>query len=182
MLEILNRLRSLSGRERVLIWIAVSLIVVFLFVQFVVLPVFNSRNIYIERVELLEERFNQMKLLAGRYNTVFEEYLAIKKQIEAKDTTPVLTYIDNLASGEGLRENIDYIKPRGEEKEGILIGSRVEIKVDAIEPDKLIRFINSLEEQRRGLIVTSIRLKPYFKEKGKFDVILQVTDYSLAGE
>jgi len=75
-----------------------------------------------------------------------------------------------------VRDNIEYIRPRGSEtKEGITTAS-VEMKIDAISATDLFLFLGGIEKNRKGLIVSYLRLKPFFKEKDKVDVIVRVHD------
>jgi hypothetical protein len=96
--------------------------------------------------------------------------------LKEKKSLSVLTYLENIAGELGIRGNIEYIRPKGREtKEGIT-SLGVEMKIDAIEVQKLIMYLYTIEERRNGLTASNLRLKPFFREKGKVDVIVTVTD------
>jgi hypothetical protein len=41
-------------------------------------------------------------------------------------------------------------------------------------------YLYGIEEKRNGLVVSYLRLKPFFREKGKVDAIVSVTDVVVA--
>jgi hypothetical protein len=53
------------------------------------------------------------------------------------------------------------------------------MKIDAISAADLFLFLGSIEKNRKGLIISYLRLKPFFKEKNKVDVIVRVLDIAV---
>jgi len=178
-LDIRNLLKNLSNREKILIYGAFLIIVLFLIYQIVFVPLLNSRRDFESERSLLESRFYELKSIAERYESDQETYNKLKKMLDSKKALSVLTYLENISEWTGIRDNIEYIKPRGiETKEGIS-KDMVEIKINAIPVQNLIHFLYQIEKNRSGLIVSYLRLKPFFKEKGKADVIVGITDVTI---
>jgi hypothetical protein len=169
-------LRKLSERERMLLFGTVPLLVFFLIYQFGVYPFVRSRERFrVENSELVT-RLQELKSIAEKYVAEKAYYDELGDVLKEKKSLSVLTYLENIAGELGIRGGIEYIRPKGSEtKEGIT-SLGVEMKIDAIEVQKLIMYLYTIEERRNGLTASNLRLKPFFREKGKVDVIVTVTD------
>lgn len=178
-MDIRNLLKNLSNREKALIFGALVVVVLFLIYQIGFGPLLKSRSEYKLETARLEENFHDLKIVAEKYVAEKGAYDRLRKMLDSKKGISVLTYLENISKSVGVRENIEYIKPRGNEtKEGIT-KEKVEIKVDAIPVQNLLVFLYKIEESRSGLIVTYLRLKPFFKEKGKVDAVIGISDITI---
>jgi hypothetical protein len=177
--EIKGLLRNISGREKMFIIAAGALFIIFLIYQFVYIPLMRTRDEYgSEKIEL-ENSYGSYELLAGRYLSARSGYDLYHSQLQEKKSLSVLTYLENEAQGAGIRDNIEYIRPRGAEtKQGVTVSS-VEMKINAISARDLFLFLGGIEKNRKGLIISYLRLKPFFKEKEEVDVIVRVNDITV---
>ena len=178
-MEIKGMLRNISGREKLFIIGAGALFIIFLIYQFVYTPLMSTRDEYgSEKIEL-ENSYGSYELLAERYLSATVGYDLYRSQLQGKKSLSVLTYLENEAQGAGVRENIEYIRPKGAEtKQGVTVSS-VEMKIDSISARDLFLFLGGIEKNRKGLIISYLRLKPFFKEKDKVDVIVRVADITV---
>ena len=179
MLDIRNRLRNLSNREKILIYGAVLAIVLFLIYQLLFAPLLNSRSEYNLESTRLEKSLYEFKSLSEKYVAEKEAYDRLKKMLDSKKGLSVLTYLENISQNVGITENIEYIKPKGSATSEGITKALVEIKIDALPAQSLLVFLYEIEEKRVGLIVTYLRMKPFFKEKGKVDVIIGISDITV---
>jgi len=178
-LEIKSILRTASYREKALIAGALALLFVFLIYQVVYVPLMRTRDeLGGEKLEL-ENSFGSHELLAERYLASRSTYEQYRSRLERKKSLSVLTYLENEAQSAGIRENIEYIRPKGTELKNGINASTVEMKIDAIAARELLLFLASIEQHREGLLISYLRLKPFYKEKDKTDVIVRVTDITV---
>jgi hypothetical protein len=178
-LDIRDRLKNLSNREKILIYGAVLGLVLFLIYQLLVDPLLGSRSEYIRESARLEENLHELKALSEKYIAEKAAYDRLKKMLDSKKGLSVLTYLENISQNVGITENIEYIKPKGSETSEGITTARVEIKIDALPAQSLLVFLYEIEEKRVGLIVTYLRMKPFFKEKGKVDVVIGISDVTV---
>ena len=178
-MDLKNPLKNLSNREKTLIYGASLLILFFLIYQIVFVPLLSSRREYESEIRLLESRFSELKSIAGKYESEKEAYAQLKNILNRKKTISVLTYLENISQNAGIRQNIEYIKPRSNETRDGITRVQVEMKIDAIPVQNLLQFLYEIEESRNGLIVSYLRLKPFFKEKGKVDAVVSITDITV---
>ncbi|UCB44279.1 MAG: type II secretion system protein M [Spirochaetota bacterium] len=178
-MDMRNLFRRVSNREKILIFVTSVLLVAFLVYQFVFVPLMGVRREYDLEWMTLEKRFHELEALAQRYADEKSYLNALIKTFDTKKGISVLTFLENIAEDVGIRENIEYIKPRGSETKDGITRTTVELKIDAISIVDLMRFLYRIEEDRRGVTVSYLRLKPYFKNREKSDVIFRITDVDI---
>ncbi|MGQ9614912.1 MAG: type II secretion system protein GspM [Spirochaetota bacterium] len=169
-------LRSLSTREKILIICALFILIAFLIYQIVFLPMLRTKEELQQQTIQLEHQFSTFKIMAEHYLADKSRYETVKGELEGKKSLSVLTYLEDQSSRAGIRNNIEYIRPGGSKNENGVIKTSVEMKIDAISVRSLLEFLASLERNRKGLIVSYLRLKPFFKDREKIDVIVGITD------
>jgi len=177
--EIKGILRNASYREKALMIGALALLVIFLIYQVLYVPMMRRRDaLGSQRIEL-ESSIGSGERLAERYLSVKNSYERFRARLERKKSLSVLTYLENEAQRAGVRERIEYIRPRGSETRNGIVTSTVEMKIDAIGVRDLLLFLTNVETQRDGLLVSYLRVKPFYQEREKVDVIVRVTDVTL---
>jgi type II secretory pathway component PulM len=169
----------LTGRDKLLIAGAGTILVVFLVFQLVYVPLIRSRVSYQSRARELEERLKTMNLLAETYTKDRARYQAIAGALSQKAGASVLTYLEEEARRAGIRDSIEYVKPMDTRREESLLKATVEMKIDAVGLADLVRFLSGAQAGRQGLTVTYLRLKPFFKDRTKADAIVRLTDSSI---
>lgn len=169
-------LRNLSGREKGLVVGAGVLLALFLVYQLGYVPLLRSRETYHNRAEEMESRLRTLSLLTEAHVESRERYRVLAGELEKKRGVSVLSFLEDEARRTGIRENIEYVKPRGTEEEEAVTKSLVEMKIDAVSLASLIEFLAGAEHNRKGLTVTYLRLKPFFKDRSKVDAVVRLTD------
>jgi hypothetical protein len=178
-LQIKNLFRTVSNREKILIYAAGMLLLAFVVYQFVFSPLLRARMEYDLQWVELENRVGDIEVIARRYASEKSYLDRIVKTLEKKKSISVLTFLENVAEEVGIKDNIEYIKPKGNETGDGISKTVVELKIDAISIIDLMRFLYRIEEERNGLLVSYLRVKPYFKDKSKSDVIFRIADVNI---
>ncbi len=178
-MEFKGLVRNISSREKALAAGAGFIVVVFLVYQFVFVPLLATRQeLQYKKTELVNQLGN-IRVLAERYTAEHRYYEDLVESLKKKQEVSVLTYLENESRNAGIRDNIEYVRPRGDQtKDGVRLAS-VELKIDAIPMRDLILFLANVEQHRDGLIITYLRLKPYFKDREKVDVSVRITDVTV---
>ncbi|MBN2324732.1 MAG: type II secretion system protein M [Spirochaetes bacterium] len=171
--------KNVSNREKILIFTAIFALVVFIVYQFVFVPLIGARDQYALEYGNLQGRVEGMESVARRYAEESAYLEGLVKSFEKKKSVSVLTFLENAAEKAGIRDNIEYIKPKGNETKNGITRMVVELKVDAVSIVDLVRFLYRIEEDRQGLVVSYLRIKPYFKDRSKSDVIFRIADVTL---
>jgi hypothetical protein len=173
-------LRKLSERERLLLYATIVLLFIFLVYQFVVFPFLRARDNYRLENARLSQSLRELRGIAEKYAGEKSYFDELGGLLSSKKSLSVLTYLENVAGEQGIRDRIEYIRPKGTEVKDGITSVSVEMKIDGVEVSRLVMFLYGIEEKRNGLVVSSLRLKPFFREKGKVDAIVSVTDVVVA--
>ena len=178
-MQLKNLFRTVSNREKILMFAALMLVTAFLVYQFLFSPLLRARREYDIQWMELENRVQDIEVIAQRYASEKSYLEGLLKTFERKKTTSVLTFLENIAGDVGIKDNIEYIKPKGNEVGDGVTKTVVELKIDAVYIVDLMRFLYRIEEERKGLVVNYLRIKPYFKDKKKSDVIFRIADITI---
>jgi len=178
-IEIKNIFKNISEREKILIYASLLIVVIFLVYQVVLNPFLKARDEYGLEIVNLEKSYDEIKVIAGRYISEKDNLNKLRQEINSKKELSALTYLEKVSENVGLRDNIEYIKPKGNEIEDGLKINNIEVKIDSILISNLMIFLQKIEEDRKGLIVTYLRLRPFFKDREKADVIVGITDVTV---
>jgi hypothetical protein len=175
-------LRKLSERERLLLFASIVLLLLFLVYQFGIFPFMRAKENYRLENARLSQSLRELRGIAEKYAGEKSYFDELGRLLGGKKSLSVLTYLENVAGEQGIRDRIEYIRPKGTEVKEGLTTLNVEMKIDGVEVSRLVMFLYGIEERRNGLVVSYLRLKPFFKEKGKVDAIVSVTDVAVATE
>ncbi len=127
-----------------------------------------------ERLEL-----KKISHLRDQYLHTHQQLQAVKSSLEKRRKGfSVLSFIEDLANKENIRENITSVKPKkislGEEFEE----NMVEIKMDDVTLAKLVDFIFKIETSGHLLKVKRLRIKTRYDDRNLLHVTLQVTTFT----
>jgi hypothetical protein len=171
--------KDLSTREMALIAAVLVLLVAFLVFQFVYVPLLRTREEYRVRVEDLTNSLDTMKTLAESYASDRLTYERMSGALRRKTSLSVLSYLESEARRAGVRDRIEYIRPGETEREDDVSTTHVEMKIDAIGMGEMILFLGNVEKNREGLVISYLRLKPFFRDRSKVDAVVRVRDVTV---
>ena len=87
----------------------------------------------------------------------------------------LFSFLDKLAGGVGVKDNIKYMKPSSSTQTNSLYKiSRVEMKIEAISMDQLKAYLYRIETSKDMIRVKRIAITKTEKPKGFINVILEV--------
>lgn len=169
---------NLTQREkRVLIAAAATIVAVVLYL--------NVEGV-IENYSGLKHKIEGERLELRKISHLRDQYLQTRQQLQLVKASldkrrkgfSVLSFIEDLANKENIRENISSVKPKkislGEEFEETM----VEIKMDDITLPKLVDFIFKIEASGHLLKVKRLRIKTRYDDRNLLHVTLQVTTFA----
>ena len=169
----------LSTREKLLILGAGALLALLLVYQAGYAPLLRSRAAYRSRAEEMSGRLQTLTLLAEAHLQSRDRYRDLAAVLDKGDRASVLSYLEDEARRAGVRESIEYIRPGATGREGVVVRSQVEMKIDAVSLAGLVEFLSAVERNREGLTVTYLRLKPFFRDRSKVDAVVRITDVTV---
>jgi general secretion pathway protein M len=167
---------NLNQREKMAVAAAGALIVLFVFIHFIVSPVFERRNELRERLVLKKDALVEMNKLQDDY-FVMQKKLEISRQGFARRPQgfTLFSFLDKLAGETGVKNRISYMKPSSvtEENSGIKI-SRVEMKLNDININDLLSYLYGVENSENMIVVRRLSITKAGSGKDLLSVVIQV--------
>jgi len=126
-----------------------------------------------------QEELKKVSRLRDQYRKTHSQLELIKTKLDhQKKGFSVLSFIEDLAKKENIRENIGSVKPKklplGDDYEE----NMVELKLDDITLPKLVDFIFKIENSGNILKVKRLRIKTRYNNRDLLNVTMQVTTYT----
>jgi type II secretory pathway component PulM len=116
--------------------------------------------------------------LRQQYMEAHKELEDIKAKLDKMEKGfSVLSFIEDLANKENIRENIGSVKPKTIPLNDDYDESIVELKMANVTLNKLVDFIYKIENSGHLLKVKRLRIKTRYDDRDLLNVTLQVTTY-----
>ncbi len=170
---------NLNQREKITISGAAVFLVIFIMVQWLIVPVFEKRD-------ELKGRLDSKKNILMDMKSLRSEYLAMKSKADSSRENlnkrqpgfTLFSFLDQLAGDTGLKSHIEYMKPSTAVKEdsGLKI-SRVELKLQEITMKDLTSYLFKVETSENMLIVKRLSIIKTGKDSGLISAVLQVETF-----
>jgi general secretion pathway protein M len=168
---------NITPREKRVLAIAaaaVALLVVYLIVDGIV----SSYQELGRKIELKQQDLTKMTRLRDQYAETHRQLEEVRARLDKtqKDFS-VLSFIEDLANREGIREKIGSMKPKKIPLNEEFEESSVEIQMDNVSLPKLVDFAYKIENSGHLLKIKRLRIKPRYDDRNQLNVILQVSTY-----
>jgi general secretion pathway protein M len=156
--EIQSRFQQLSPRERRLVTIAGSAVVIF-FLLVLLISFAGTASSYRRRTEQKLIKFREVHALAANYRDAEQSRLRTEQQLKSSNLS-LISYVEEKGTNAGL--SIPTMAPKGEVPlaDGKIIESSVEIMMPDVRIDKLVAFLTEVERGPGVVKVKYLRLEP----------------------
>lgn len=124
------------------------------------------------------EEVENLTLLREQYMEAHKQLTKIKEKLDKMEKGfSVLSFIEDLANKQNIRDNIGSVKPKTIPLNDDYDESIVELKVDNVSLSELVDFIYKIENSGHLLKVKRLRIKTRYDNRDLLNVTLQVTTY-----
>jgi hypothetical protein len=165
----------ISGREKVFLWGAASLLVALLVFLLVADPALKRAKDLKRLIPQKEQELKQLRLLHKELESLKETKAALLQKVPAEEKAlPPLSRLDGWIERSGLRPSVKSIKPSPSPGGG---GMVVDVLMEKAELPLLTRFLYEAQSSPGGFRVARIALKPRYTTPKYLDVSLQLIFY-----
>jgi general secretion pathway protein M len=169
---------KLAKREKYIVIISVSILVLFLIANFLVLPFFKAKDRLKKGIVAKDAEMTEIATLG----TVYKEYQKSAEEISramarrGKGFT-LMAYLDNAAGDTDLKDFIKNVNPSPLKGTGAFKESDVEIKLEGINPSQMVKFLYRIEKPDDLIFIKRISVTDNKKQEGYLDLTIQVMTY-----
>ncbi len=166
---------ALSRRDKVALIIGGSLLLVFVVVQFVLLPLVDKRKRLRKAIASRELAVTEMRDMQVQYGLLHEQSDGLEEQLTRRNVNfSLFSFLEKMATETKIKDHIAYLKPSTVTGEGVLRQVLVEMKLQTIGLKQLVSFLQRIESPENVVTIKRISIQENKKAKGTLDVIMQV--------
>jgi general secretion pathway protein M len=169
---------KLAKREKYIVMISACLLSLFLIVNFLVLPFFKAKDRLKKGIVAKEAEMTEIAALGK----VYKEYQKNANEISGAVTKrgkgfTLMAFLDDAAGDTDLKDYVKNVNPSPLKGTGLFKESDVEIKLEGINPDQMVKYLYRVEKPDELIFIKRISIVDNKKQEGYLDVTLQVMTY-----
>jgi hypothetical protein len=169
---------KLAKREKYVVYIAACLIVVFILVNFLVIPFFKERERLKKGIKTAEEDLKEIAALSVVYQGYQKGSMDVKKILAKRDRGFTLaSYLENAARKTEVKDYMAGMTSPPSSKGGLYEESTVELKLNGINTDQLVKYLYEIEKPEDLIFIKRITISDNKKQEGYLDTVIQVLTY-----
>ena len=172
---------ALTPKDRRALFIGISILALFLLVQFVVLPLLDKRKRLDRGISIRQNGLVEMQEMQSRYAELSRQSNTLEQRVSRRSGEfSLFSFLEKMAAEAEVKDNIAYMKPSDATGDGVLQQSMVEMKLKAINLKQLVSFLERIESPENIVELKRISIQENKKQEGTLDVIMQVICLVLA--
>lgn len=169
---------NLAKREKYVVITAVCLILLFLLINFLILPFFKAKDSMRKGIAQKEEEYKQIAALSLEYQKSKKDSSDISKILAKRSKEFSLTsYLEEAARKTGVLDYLQGMTPSPPKGDWQYKESTVEMKLDGINTEQLVNYLYNIEDPEDLIFVRRISISDNKKQDGYLNCIIQVLTY-----
>ena len=168
----------LARRERYFVSAATLSVAIFLLLQFLIFPFFETRRRLQRSVRAKEEGLKEILRLSSEYLSHRERTQGVQEVLARRNKGFTLfSFLEKSAGDAGVKAHIKYMKPSVSTGPGPYKESLVEMKLEAITLQQLISYLYGIESPDDAVGIKRLSIDENRRKSGSLDAILQVLTF-----
>lgn len=163
-------MKSLSHRDRsVLIGGAVALVLIFI-VFGVIIPYQEAIKRLENKIVTSSAQLNEVRQLQAEYRMLKKQSGRLKRDLDRREETPPLTFLEQTTSRIGGRENLVLMRPLPAVVQGQLRVETTEFKLEQLGLEQVLQILQEIEQSRPPMRVDRLHLRQRFDNSAQLDM------------
>ena len=166
--------------RRQLIWMAASMMVILALSQWLVRPLIGRRNKLASNIQRSEERMQELVHLERVYRQMQSENARVEKNLrERKRDFTLFTFLEGLAGREGVKRQIEFMRPSVKQLGGMHQEEQVEMRLKGVSLERLIPYLYHIEAAPEQVRIRRLTIRPNQRDQSQLEVTLVVVTRKL---
>ena len=167
---------KLSLRERWFVAMAAVFLGSAIIFALVINPVLENKRRYARLAQAARVDLVQFSEYAAQYRTLRSSLEKMEREVASRSSDiSLLAAMESSARKLGLADKIASMKPFTSELESGMVQSSVEMRIEKVDLNGLVRFIEAIESGPHMAATTRLRIKTRFDDSTLLDTTLLVT-------
>ena len=147
---------------------------------FAIEPMNEKLAVLDRQLEYYGENLEGIQKLAGRFEDLKTRITSTEARLKRSRDFSTLSHMENQAQRLNVKKHIVQMKPKSGQSTRFYKESVVEIKMEKIPLNLLVRYLYQVENSPELLRIKQLKLKPRFDNPDLMDATFQVSAYELS--
>lgn len=166
---------KLARREKYIVSLAALSITLIFLVEFAALPFFEKKERLEQGIRAKEKGLEKIVMLSAEYNAYQRGSRGIEELLSRrKKGFTLFSFLEQSAGAAKIKTHIKYMKPSVSKVKGPHEESMVEMKLEEISLEQLVRYLYQIESPEHVVNIKRLSIKENKKTAGTLDATLQV--------
>lgn len=174
----MNFLQNLGTRERLFVLGAAVAILLALLFTLVVDPLMAHSARLDRRIVKAQRDLQELHTLQRKYREQKRVLDSINERLNRQKRFSIISRLEGLAGNSNLRSNILYMKPIASVPSEAYEEEAVEIKMEGVTLEQLIRYLHQVENSPQFLKIKRLYIKPRFDNRQVLTAIFRVSTFT----
>lgn len=174
-------LKPLSPRER---WMVAAAVLTVLVVGawLGILSPYREKMSQLEAKMVSRQRqLRELRELESQYARLKAQMAMAERRLEGKGKSfSLFSFVEATTESQGIRDNLVSLRPHKVPAQGEFNEESVEVKLDRVSLEQLVRLLYALESAEAFLQVKTLKVKSRFDDSSLLDTVLTITHYTKA--
>lgn len=172
---------SLSDREKIFISAGAATVLLLILWLGVVTPYRHGMEQTRTRIASRQQQLEEIRHLQQEYLNLQSGLATAEKKLSgtAKGFS-LFPYVEEVTNNIGVRDNLVSMRPQTPQVQGDYREESVEIRLERIDLEQLVRFLYAIESSDAALRTKSMRIKPRFDNQAQLDTVLVIASLQKA--
>jgi len=167
---------KLEKREKYVVSGAMCMIGIFLLAYFIIFPFFTEKSRFKKGIAQKEDEYKQISELSLEYKKYLKDSEEISGALERRGSGfSLASYLEEAAAKTGI--SLKGMTQSPSKGSGTYKEAMVEMKLEGINTDQLVRCVYNVENPENLIFVRRISISDNKKQEGYLDCIIQVLTY-----
>ncbi|HKK01515.1 MAG TPA: type II secretion system protein GspM [Desulfuromonadales bacterium] len=168
---------QLSQRDRVALIVGGAVVLIVLIIFGGILPFQDALSRLDTKIAARERQLRQVETLRSQFLAVQRQLRDADRRLDASRSFSLFSFIEGITSQVASKENLVYMRPQPASSQDGYQENSVEIKLEKIRLDQLVRLLYDIQNADAYLQVKNMRVKTRFDDRTLLDVVLTVSAY-----
>lgn len=168
---------QLSVRERVVLGAGGTILLAVLLWLGVVTPWRNALARLDARIASRQQQVREVEALHSDLRRLQQQLTEAEGRLAKGGSFSLFSFIETAVGQVATRENLVYMRPQPASTEGGVRTETVEIRLEKIRLDQLVRLLYAVDSAEALLSVTDLKLRTRFDNRAQLDAVLTISAY-----
>lgn len=168
---------NLSRRDQLTLAIGGAIALLLLLIFVVILPYRDALHSLDNRISSRQNQLDDLQRMQQEYRQLQRGVGAVERRASSGKNFSLFSFLESTTLSIASRENLSYLRPQPVGQEGELHEESLEVKLEKIRLDQLVKLLYATETADALLRVKTLRTRSRFDDPSLLDVTMLISSY-----